>query len=150
MPYNGAMATMDDIARVLRLSKRAVRRRIDALDGMLDLYLQRGENNRLIFTNEALAILRRLEELRYAEKLPIRQAAARVRGEVGSGDIPLPESGAFVAIPEVAFLRRMIKVIAEERDRWREAALTLKAALPPELQWLTDVYPAESGDERLN
>ena len=76
---NHVMATIREVAQALGLSERAVRLRVDALDGILDVHVRRGPNNRLEFTEEAIAILRALEELRQAEGIPLRQAASRIR-----------------------------------------------------------------------
>lgn len=73
------MATIREVAEALGLSERAVRLRVDALDGVLDAHVRRGPNNRLEFTEEAIAILRALEELRQTEGIPLRQAASRIR-----------------------------------------------------------------------
>jgi len=73
------MATIREVAETLGLSERAVRLRVDALDGILDAHVRRGPNNRLEFTEEAIAMLRALEELRQTEGIPLRQAASRIR-----------------------------------------------------------------------
>ena len=73
------MATIREVAEALGLSERAVRLRVDALDGVLDAHVRRGPNNRLEFTEEAIAILRALEELRQTEGIPLRQAASKIR-----------------------------------------------------------------------
>jgi len=145
--YNGPMATLDDVARFLGLSKRAVRSRINALGDMLEGYLRRGERNRLIFAGEAVAILRRLEELRQREGIPIRQAADLLRGELSEG------ADLYIYVkPEVrlALLQEVIREVYHERDQWREYALALQAVLPPELKWLTGVAPPAPDDRRLN
>jgi len=72
-------ATINDVAKNLGLSVRAVRLRIDALDGVLDAHLRRGENNQLLFTGEALSILKHLEELRRSDGINVKQAASIVR-----------------------------------------------------------------------
>ena len=76
---NRVMATIREVAEALGLSERAVRLRVDALDGVLDAHVRRGPNNRLEFTEEAIAILRALEELRQTEGIPLRQAASRIQ-----------------------------------------------------------------------
>jgi len=137
------MVTLDEVARFLGLSKRAVRLRVDALGDMLEGYLTRGDRNRLIFRGEAVAILRRLEELR-------REEGLRLRGELGDGDV---SSGVFIVIrPEVemALVQELLQDMSEERDQWREYALALQSVLPPELKWLHSVAPTSTGDRRLN
>jgi hypothetical protein len=144
------MVTLDEVARFLGLSKRAVRLRVDALGDMLEGYLTRGDRNRLIFRGEAVAILRRLEELRREEGLLIREAADRLRGELGDGDV---SSGVFIVIrPEVemALVQELLQDMSEERDQWREYALALQSVLPLELKWLHSVAPTSMGDRRLN
>ena len=144
------MVTLDEVARFLGLSKRAVRLRVDALGDMIQAYLARGDRNRLIFRGEAVAILRRLEELRRQEKLPIREAADRLRGELGDGE---PTSGVFIVIRpevEIALVQELLQDVTQERDQWREYALALQSVLPPELKWLHSVAPASGGDRRLN
>ena len=86
--YTIRMATLEDVARFLGLSKRAVRNRVNALGETLTAYLSRGARNRLIFQGEAVAILRRLEELREREGLPIQEAAERLRWELSYTEQP--------------------------------------------------------------
>ncbi|MEW5825352.1 MAG: hypothetical protein AB1778_00815 [Candidatus Bipolaricaulota bacterium] len=145
------MATLDEVARFLGLSKRAVRLRVDALGGMLERYMSRGERNRLIFRGEAVAILRRLEELRLEEGLPIREAADRLRGEIHA-DGEGPSGVVLVIRPEVEFalVQELLRDVSRERDQWREYALALQSVLPAELKWLHSVAPASPGDRRTN
>ena len=142
------MATLDDVARFLGLSKRAVRSRVSALGDMLEGHMVRGDRNRLIFKGEALAILHRLEELRQREGLAIRQAVTRLRGElIGDEDA----NGIFILIkPEIELLQEALIEAYRDRDRWREYAYSLQAVLPAELKWLEDVSPPDCGDRRLN
>jgi len=144
-----AMVTLDDVARFLGLSKRAVRLRVDALGDMLEGYLSRGDRNRLIFRGEAVAILRRLEELRREEGLLIREAADRVRGEFGDGE----SSGMWIVIRpevEISLVQELLQDVSHDRDQWREYALALQSVLAPELKWLQSVAPTSPGDRRLN
>lgn len=148
MPYNAPMATLDDVARFLGLSKRAVRSRVNALGDMLEGHMSRGRRNRLIFKGEAVAILHRLEELRQREGLPIRQAVTRLRGEfIGEGPIA---NICLLVRPEADLLQEALAQAYRERDRWREYAHALQSVLPPELEWLNSVAPPESEDRRLN
>lgn len=144
------MATLEDIARFLGLSKRAVRLRVSALGETLEDYMSRGTRNRLIFRGEAVAILRRLEELRQREGLPIRKAAERLKGEL-SGEVGL--SGMFFVVQsevEASVLKDVIRELCNERDHWREYALGLQAVLPDNLRWLAQISPVIPGDSRLN
>ena len=150
MPYNAPMVTLDDVARVLGLSKRAVRLRVNALGDTLDGYLARGSRNRLIFKGEAVAILRRLEELRQQEGLPIQQAADRLKDELIDEDT---SSGLCIVIQsdvETEVLKEVIRELCQERDRWREYAQALESVLPNELKWLIQTCPVVPEDRRLN
>jgi len=144
------MATLDDIARFLGLSKRAVRLRVSALGDMLEDYMTRGTRNRLIFQGEAVAILRRLEELRQSEGLPIKQAADRVKGELLDASHP---SGIYLVLqPEVEdeVLKDMVRELVRDRNQWREYAMALQSVLPPSLKWLAQISPVVPEDPRLN
>ncbi len=144
------MVTLDDVARFLGLSKRAVRMRVSALGDTLDGYLTRGERNRLIFKGEAVAILRRLEELRREEGLPIQQAADRLRDELVDGGA---SSGLCIVVQpdvETEVLREVLRELCQERDRWREYAQALESVLPNELKWLIQTAPVVPEDPRLN
>ncbi|MEA1870687.1 MAG: hypothetical protein U9N00_00615 [Candidatus Bipolaricaulota bacterium] len=141
------MATLDDIAKNLGLSKHAVRLRIDALNGILDSHISRGAKNKLILTDEALAVLRRLEELHHSERLPIRQAAARVRGELEEKSDT--ESDLSLEI-QAEYLQQVVDVLRQDRDYWREVALTVQTVLPPDRMWIAKLFPASSDDRRLN
>jgi len=143
-----AMATLDDVARLLGLSKRAVRSRVNALGDVLERHMVRGDRNRLIFKGEAVAILHRLEELRQREGLAIRQAVVRLRGEL-IGDEPV--SGLYImAKPEIELLQEALIEAYRERDLWREYAHALQSVLPEDLKWLTGVAPPERDDRRMN
>jgi hypothetical protein len=145
------MATLDDIAKDLGLSKQAVRLRIDALNGIIDSHISRGAKNKLILTDEALVVLRRLEELHHTEKLPIRQAAARVRGELeGPGDTEKDRSEDLSLEIQVEYLQKIVDALRQDRDYWREVALTAQTVLPPNRTWITKLFPASADDRRLN
>ena len=146
------MATLDDIAKDLGLSKQAVRLRIDALNGILDSHISRGAKNKLILTDEALVVLRRLEELHHTEKLPIRQAAARVRGELeGQGDAEQDRSELDLSLEiQIEYLQKVVDVLRQDRDYWREVALTVQTVLPPNRTWIAKLFPASADDRRLN
>lgn len=118
-------ATIEDVARSLGISVRGVRLRVDALRGVIDSHLRQGENNRLLFDGEALAILRRLEELRQAEAISIRQAASRIRKELDeNGDLGSRQSA--VSVTTTDPLRELVEELRKERDQWRELALKLQ------------------------
>ncbi len=150
MAYNGRMVTLDDVARFLGLSKRAVRMRVSALGDTLDRYLTRGARNRLIFKGEAVSILRRLEELRQQEGLPIQQAADRLKDELTNDN---ESAGLCIVVQsdvETEVLREVIRELCQERDRWREYSQALESVLPNELKWLTQTSPVIPEDRRLN
>lgn len=72
-------ATIQDVAKKLGLSVRAVRLRLDVLDGTLSPLLQRGENNQLIFTGDAVGMLQHLEEIRRSDGISVKAAASILR-----------------------------------------------------------------------
>jgi DNA-binding transcriptional MerR regulator len=71
--------TIREVATSLGVSERAVRLRLDALHGILAPHLQRGPNNQLLFTGEAVAILRQAEEVRHRDGVSVKVAAAKLR-----------------------------------------------------------------------
>jgi len=148
--YTMRMATLDDVARFLGLSKRAVRNRVSALGETLDGYLSRGTRNRLIFEGEAVAILRRLEELRTREGLPIREAADRLKWELSVTEQP---PGVYLLVQsdlESSVLKEVIEEVCDERDHWRAYAKMLESVLPTSLKWLMNISPSVPSDARLN
>ena len=148
--YTTPMATLEDVARFLGLSKRAVRNRVSALGETLDAYLSRGARNRLIFEGEAVAILRRLEELREREGLPIHEAAERLKWELSYTEQP---PGVYIMLQsgvESSVLKDVIQEMCEERDTWRNYAKMLQSVLPSSLKWLTNISPSVPSDPRLN
>ncbi len=148
--YTTVMATLEDVARFLGLSKRAVRTRVSALGETLDAYLSRGTRNRLIFEGEAVAILRRLEELREREGLPIQEAAERLKWELSYTEHP---PGVYIVLQsdvESSVLKEVILELCEERDHWRDYAKALQSVLPATLKWLTNISPPVPSDRRLN
>jgi len=148
--YTTAMATLEDVARFLGLSKSAVRNRVSALGETLDAYLSRGTRNRLIFEGEAVAILRRLEELREHEGLPIQEAAERLKWELSYAEQP---PGVYIMLPtdvESSILKDVVQELCDERDHWRAYAKMLQSVLPISLKWLTNISPSGPSDRRLN
>jgi len=114
---------IDDIASTLGLSTRAVYRRIDALSGILDPFLTRGPNNDLIFSGEALAILRRLETIRKTEGKPLRQASREVIEELESKPTKPTREGAGNALDP----SEMIRMLQRENDRLQEEVRWLRS-----------------------
>lgn len=145
------MATLDDLAKKLGISKRAVRFRVDALSDLLEKYISRGAKNRLIFAGEAVLILRRLEELRLQERLPIRQAAVRLRGELQrqEGDTSHIDDTIGLEI-KLEYLAQVVETLRRDRDYWRSVAETMQSVLPPDRMWIRKLFPPTSDDTRLN
>ena len=136
-------ATIDDVAKTLGVSVRGVRLRVDALSPKIDVHLHRGENNRQLYTAEALAMLRRVEELRKARSSTVRQAASRVLEELnGNGDKPRRQSPSELTSidPLVAELLRAkdqtIEHLREEIERLNaRVQQLLPLALPAPRRW---------------
>ena len=127
-----------------------MRNRVNALGETLDAYLSRGDRNRLIFEGEAVAILRRLEELRESEGLRIQQAAERLKWELSYTDQP---PGVYIMLPtevESSVLKEVVQELCDERDHWRSYAKMLQSVLPNSLKWLTNISPSVPSDPRLN
>jgi hypothetical protein len=134
------MQTINGVATSLGLSVRAVRLRRDALDGILDAHIRRGERGELLFTGEALAIMRRLEDVRHGESLSVRQAASQIRAEIDVNSVKgsrQPESSSAASSPDVAILRDVIEDLRRDRDEWRTLAIKLQdqRALPSPRRW---------------
>ena len=144
------METLDDLARKLGISKRAVRFRVDALSDLLEKYISRGERNRLIFTGEAVLLLRRLEELRLEERLPIRQAAVRLRGELQQQDVETTIDDTLGLEIKIEYLAQAVDSLRRDRDYWRSVAETIQSVLPPDRMWISKLFPPTSDDVRLN
>ena len=144
------MATLEDVAQFLGLSKRAVRNRVNALGKTLDAYVSRGERNRLIFEGEAVAILRRLEELREREGLPIQEAAERLKWELTYSEQPPSVYIMLQSDVESSVLKEVIQELVEDRDHWRSYAKMLQSVLPDGLKWMSDVSPSVPADPRMN
>jgi len=146
------MATLDDLARKLGISKRAVRFRVDALSDLLEKYISRDARNRLIFTGEAVHLLLRLEELRVEERLPIRQAAVRLRGEIKEQeeeeDTSIDDTIALEI--KLEYLARAVETLRRDRDYWRSVAETMQTVLPPDRMWISKLFPPTRNDRRLN
>ncbi len=144
------MATLDDLARKLGISKRAVRFRVEALSDLLEKYISRDERNRLIFTGEAVFLLRRLEELRLEERLPIRQAAVRLRGELQHQEADATLDDAIGLEIKLEYLAKAVETLRSDRDYWRGVAEAIQSVLPPDRMWIRKLFPPTSDDVRLN
>jgi DNA-binding transcriptional MerR regulator len=132
------MMGIEEAAKVLGLSDRQLRRRIEATEPLIAPYLRRGEKNRLLLDQGAVEILRAIEDRR-ATGRTLADArtfvAVSVRGEHGSeagrasGQTPATSSG------EVAALRELIDELRNERDHWRELAQSRLALPAPRRPW---------------
>jgi len=76
------MLSVSDLTDILGLSDSAVRRRIEALNGVIDPYIKRGKQNKLLIDSSGLNVLRRLEGLREEGKT-IDEAVAEIEEETG-------------------------------------------------------------------
>ena len=133
------MQTIERVAASLGLSVRAVRLRRDALDGILDAHIRRGEKNELLFNGEALAILRRVEDVRHGTSCSVRQAVDVVRGELQGNSDGVSRQTESSSTASAAELQSMIEDIRRDRDVWRDLAMKLQdkiLALPrPRRRW---------------
>jgi len=74
----GAMKTLRDVAKELELSVDAVRKRVRLLEGALDGEVQRGPRGVLLLSDEAVELIRRLEEVRRQDGITLEQAVSRL------------------------------------------------------------------------
>jgi len=97
-----------------------------------------------------VAILRRLEELRESEGLPIQEAAERLKWELSYNEQP---PGVYIMLPtevESSVIKDVVQELFDERDHWRNYAKMLQSVLPKSLKWLTHISPSGPSDRRLN
>jgi DNA-binding transcriptional MerR regulator len=131
------MMGIEEAAKVLGLSDRQLRRRIEATEPLIAPYLRRGEKNRLLLDQGAVEILRAIEDRRATGRtLADAKAwvAVSVSGKQGSERGQEQREAAASAVPqsgEVAALRELIAELRDERDRLRaEVDRLLPLALP--------------------
>jgi len=133
------MQTIERVAASLGLSVRAVRLRRDALDGILDAHIRRGEKNELLFTGEALAILKRVEDVRHGTSSSVRQAVDVVRGELQGNSDGVSRQTESSGASSSSELQTVIEDLRRDRDAWRDLAVKLQdqvLALPrPRRRW---------------
>ena len=136
------MQTIERVAESLGLSVRAVRLRRDALNGIIDTHIKRGDHAELLFTGDALAILQRLEALRNGESLSVRQASARIRSELDGNSIEASRQPESSSAADVAILQGIIEDLRRDRDAWRAMATKLQdqQALPSPRRWLSGLF----------
>lgn len=81
------MLDINDLADALGLSKPQVRRRLRALDGIINNHLSRGQNQKVLVDSGGLEILKRLETYRQ-EGVTTDQAVDRINEELtNSGSV---------------------------------------------------------------
>ncbi|MEM3484701.1 MAG: hypothetical protein QXQ66_09835 [Candidatus Hadarchaeum sp.] len=129
--------TIEDVATTLGITERGVRLRVDLLSGLLDAHLRRGPKNQLLFDDNALVMLKRLEEVRRLDGLSLRQAALVVREELEGHHAKVDGGGGRTVASESVkhgvedfgtdwSVRKLISELERERDYWREMALKLQ------------------------
>ena len=79
------MLSVDDLTDALGLSDSAVRRRIKALDGVIDDHIKRGDKSKLLVDSSGLELLRRLEDLRKQGRT-IKESVNQIEEETGNSE----------------------------------------------------------------
>ncbi len=138
------MASLSAVARTLGVSERAVRLRLDALGAVVGAHVHRAHKNALELDGSAVAMLRRLEDVRRAEGLTVRQAAARIRAEIdgnGAEDVrqtapTCTSNGELVEELRAHLAAREAEVrrLEAEAQRWHRHAERLQAKLDEVMQ----------------
>lgn len=117
------MLTIKDLADSLGLSESQVRRRIEALDGIIDNHLKRGEKSKIKIDSGGLELLKRLETL-HKEGLTFQKASAEVQDELGdTGSEKVNEKDVNLSVNQREIDHKVEakeEVIQELRDRVRE------------------------------
>ena len=85
------------------------------------------------------------------ERLPIRQAAVRLRGELlgQEGNDSVLEDTLGLEI-KLEYLAQAVETLKRDRDYWRSVAETIQSILPPDRMWISKLFPPTSDDVRLN
>ncbi len=131
------MLKLTDIAKTLGLSTGSVYRRLQAFNGDLDRHVKRGSNNELLFDGEALAILRRVEDVRKAQGTSIKRAIMRVQEELDGKDDSTTRTTTSNRDELVGMLQRENEHLRQEVTWLREKIDRLTPlALPRRLSWL--------------
>jgi thioesterase domain-containing protein len=76
------MSNIQEVTKSLELSTGSVYRRLERFNGDLDKHVKRGSKNELLFDGEALAMLRRVEDIRKAQRISIKRAIITVQQEL--------------------------------------------------------------------
>jgi len=144
--------TIEEVASVLGVSVRGVRLRVDTVRDVVAAHLRQGENNRILFDGDAVAVLRRMEELRKAAGCSIRQAASRIREELADNSTDAvsqselqPASSMDALQSENALLRDEVTHLRDE-IRWLRARVDqlMPLALPRPRRWLWWLWPTKN------
>ena len=83
------MLSVKELTDALGLSDSAVRRRINALSGVIDDHIKRGKKSKLLVDSSGLELLRRLEDLRKQGKT-INEAVGIITEETGESEVSEP------------------------------------------------------------
>lgn len=83
------MLSIKELTDALGLSDSAVRRRINALNGVIDDHIKRGKKSKLLVDSSGLELLRRLEDLRKQGKT-INEAVDIITEEMGESETSEP------------------------------------------------------------
>jgi len=136
--------TIEEVASVLGVSVRGVRLRVDALRDVVAAHLRQGENNRILFDGDAVAVLRRMEELRKATGCSIRQAASRIREELADNSTDAASQSELQPTSSMDALQSENALLRDEVTHLRSEVAWLRArvdeltplALPHRRSWL--------------
>jgi len=121
------MLTLEEAAKTLGISRRQLRRRLEAARPMLAAYIRRGDKNRLLLDYGAIEILRQLQDIQ-ARGRTLREALAEVQESLrgnhsgqpvrDGGQAPGQSSAASDAMAVlVDELRARIRYL-EDENRW--------------------------------
>lgn len=148
------MYTRNDLSRILGLSYKQVRVRLDHLareGNLLDGQVVKEPNGRLEYYPAVVEMLRDLAPLAQGPGKDNRQAARELaqkirgnsdnHGQRQADNLGNPGGNLEALEVEVRYLKRMVDGLCRERDTWKQVALDLKEklALPspkPRRWWL--------------
>lgn len=131
------MLKLTDIAKSLGLSTGAVYRRLVAFNGDLDRHVKRGSNNELLLDGEALAMLRRVEDVRTTHGISIKRAIMMVQEELDGNH----ESTTRITTES---RNELVEILQRENEHLRQEIVWLREridrltplAIPRRLSWL--------------